>query len=113
MVLLIVLPFLLSYLILFTDYNSDSMLAFSAITVIVSLYALKGILHDSAVETSKVTSQSDKQNDTVVCRTIIRFVDCELAPESARGTTRRTSDVGRDPLPPRLKIVECQRWMCS
>ena len=79
-VLLIVLPFLLSYLILFTDYNSDSMLAFSAITVIVSIYALKGILHESPFETGEVNSQSD--NDTVVCRTVVRFVDCELPSES-------------------------------
>ena len=79
-VLLIVLPFLLSYLILFTDYNSDSMLAFSALTVIVSIYALKGILHESPFVTAEVSSQSD--NGTVVCRTVVRFVDCELPSES-------------------------------
>ena len=78
MFLLVIIPLSLSYLILFTEYNSNIVLMISGFVILFSLYILKDMLHGMPEKSSQSGSNNNNIGNEVL-RTLITFIDCELS----------------------------------
>jgi hypothetical protein len=81
--LLIIVPLLLSYLILFTSYNSNIVLLISFVVVLLSLYVQKDMLNATPKENNGIATANSNEKRDEVTRTLITFADCELSSAEA------------------------------